>query len=365
MYGVSQDTVSVDDIEKYSLNEEARAKHILDIKQFCGVEEVVVMSTEFRNEYYLHVNETTFKHGDLLRYLSEFTEKPLKEVILETYSKFNEDVIRHLYSLASGMDAVPKGTINTLRSTENALSLSKRENTIGFVLKGLFEKAIEYAREIRILPQVAPLNQVEVSQSIRIMQEQLSGLQNKKFVLFGHGYEVIHLAKTLLYAEASSVTVANDNYQKSLDISDELNNWNICNKGNYLRKVHLADLNVAYRLSSADGIIVSSSINRSLLTQDLFSAISEMRHTKKMQVIVDLSYSQEKHLIHQNPTLHYYNVGINNGREYSKQQIEQAILYFDESLLHATDRFMEAYHQFIDRREITSIFTKRTSDVGG
>ena len=64
MYGVNRDSVSVDEIYKYSLNDDMRKKHLKEIKLFNGVKEVVLLVTENRNEYYLFVDETEFKHGD-------------------------------------------------------------------------------------------------------------------------------------------------------------------------------------------------------------------------------------------------------------------------------------------------------------
>lgn len=366
MYGVSKETVSADDIGKYRLNEQTRAKHIQDILEFTGVEEVALMSSGFRNEYYLHVNETIFKHGDLLRYLSDFTEKPLKEVILETYSKFNKDVIRHLFAVASGIDATPKGTICSLRSAEDALTLSKEENTIGLVLKELFERAIEYAREVRVLPQFAPLNQTEVSRSIRILQNKLSGLANKNFTLFGNSYEVLHLAKTLLCAEASSVTVANTNYEESLSILNELKKWNKYRNGNDLHKIHAADIqHLPYRLAAADGIILSSTEQYNCLTEELFSEVSIMRQTKKIQIFVDLDDSQENFMLVSQPEVQYYTVCSTNKKiTTDEQQQEEAMMNFDESLLHATDRFMDSYQELMSHNEVASIFKKPTSGVG-
>lgn len=365
MYGVSQETVSADDIEKYSLTEKNRTQQIKDIKQFTGVEEVALLTTDLRNEYYLHVDETIFKHGDLLRYLCEFTEKPLKEVILETYSKFNEDVIRHLFSIASGMEAIPKGSIEPLKSTEEALTLSREENTIGFVLKDLFERAIEYAREIRMLPSMAPINQVDASKSVRLLKEELSDFRSKRFVLFGNGYEVCHLAKTLLCASAESVTIANANYQASEMIVRELENWEISDKEEHLRKIHVSDLNdVLYRLASADGIIISSSVKHAWFSEELINQMKELRQTKKKQVIVDLSDAQEEYLFAHQSMLRYYHINDSEKENYTDEAKEEALTYFDESLLYATDNFMKRYEQFMDRKERTSVFSKPISEVG-
>jgi glutamyl-tRNA reductase len=365
MYGVNQETVSSEDIEKYSLTKEIQEKQMDDIKRFTGVKEVALLCTNLRNEYYLHVDETIFKHGDLLRYLADFTEKPLKEVILETYSKFNEDVICHLFSVACGMESKPMGTLEPLASTEEALILAREKGTVGFVLKDLFEQAIQYAERIHQLPEMDALNQGKVSQSIRYIREYLEECAGKQFVLFGEGYEVTQLTKSLLSWHAESITIANAHSSLSEQTVEEINP--LINKESSLetRVLHAADLdNALYRLASADVIFVSSFVKHAWLSEDLLNQVKELRQTKKTQLILDLSDAQEEYLLAHQPQIDYVKIADIMQKEYSEEEKEQALTYFDESLLHATDHFMSNYQEFLGRKDSTSMFTKLVPEVG-
>ena len=101
MYGVNKETIMKEDVNKYRLFGEQKKIQMNDIKKIDGVEEIIILTNDFRNEYYLYVDETVFSHGDFLRYIAEKTDKDLQEIILETYSKFNEDVLRHLYEITN------------------------------------------------------------------------------------------------------------------------------------------------------------------------------------------------------------------------------------------------------------------------
>lgn len=365
MYGVNQETVSIEDIEKYSLTKETQAKQMYDIKQFRGVQEVVLLSTEHRNEYYLHVDETRFKHGDFLRYLSEFTGKTLKEVILETYSKFNEDVIRHLFSVVSGMETRPSGKIQPLSAAEEALALAHKEKTVGFVLKDLFEQALQYAQKVHLLPVLAPLNQAEAVRCLRIVQNQCESIQDKRFVLFGEDDEMIHLARLLLSLHAHSVTVANANYDSSESVCSSIQLWGTEEKEDILRKIHPTNLNdVCYRLASADAVIVASTVKHAWLSKDLLDEMKEVRQTKKAQLVVDLGDAQEEFLLSHQADLEYVKLKDQDEQEFTEEEKEEAITYLDESLLHATDHFMERYHQFTEKKDTHSFFTRMVPETG-
>ncbi|MDZ7835380.1 MAG: hypothetical protein U5K84_08620 [Alkalibacterium sp.] len=163
MYGVNRDTVSTQDIHKYGLNESMRKCHLNDIDAFDGVAETVLVTTDSRNEYYLYIDEQTFRHGDLLRYLSCHTGKNLEEIILETYSKFNHDVVEHLYGLVSPLSEKPE----SLSVLEQALLESLNEQTIGHVLNDLFTRAISFSMSLYDKEALYPILDGEVPRAIQ------------------------------------------------------------------------------------------------------------------------------------------------------------------------------------------------------
>src|SRR5690625_3265565 len=152
-----------EDVVKYRLSEPEKKVQMNDINKLQGVEEIVVLTNDFRNEYYLYVNETTFSHGDFLRYLAEKTDKNLQEIILETYSKFNEDVLRHLFEISSGYLSNPIGSFNILKSVEKAICFAKKMNTSGDVLLKLFNDAIELTYNFKLNESIQPLNRSTIS----------------------------------------------------------------------------------------------------------------------------------------------------------------------------------------------------------
>ncbi|HLR92266.1 MAG TPA: hypothetical protein VK048_04325, partial [Atopostipes sp.] len=166
MYGVNKETIMKEDVVKYRLSEPEKKVQMNDINKLQGVEEIVVLTNDFRNEYYLYVNETTFSHGDFLRYLAEKTDKNLQEIILETYSKFNEDVLRHLFEISSGYLSDPMGSFDSLESVENAVHYAEMLNTCGHILQNLFQEAIQLAYYFKLNEEIQPLNRSEISRYV-------------------------------------------------------------------------------------------------------------------------------------------------------------------------------------------------------
>ncbi|WP_080146350.1 hypothetical protein [Marinilactibacillus piezotolerans] len=345
MYGVNQDTVSIEDIDKYRLTEEQRVQHLHDIKNFSGVEEICILSSDERSEYYLNVDETIFKHGDLLRYLSAFTGKPLKEIILETYSKFNKDVVQHLFTIVSGMEKRPKGSYTELQFAENALNLGVAESTLGSVMSGLFKDAIQFSRKMRLSEAMGPLYSGQPSRAIETFYKKIGQTEDKKFVLFGSDYDVVHLAKLLLSINIQSLTIANTNLNESKVLIDQLKDWiNTTTYQTQPTRLHAADLqSVGYRFSNADGIVFSASFESSMLTEAVFEEVDTIRQTKKKQVIVDFTQQDEARFESLGELVVYTSIDEINNKDFTEEQQNQADIYFDEQLLQVTDRFMEQY----------------------
>ncbi|MFL2076670.1 Rossmann-fold NAD(P)-binding domain-containing protein [Marinilactibacillus psychrotolerans] len=345
MYGVNKDTVSIEDIDKYTLNESQKIRHLHDIKKFDGVEEVCILSSEVRSEYYLNVDETVFKHGDLLRYLSAFTGKPLKETILETYSKFNKDVVNHLFTIVSGMEAKPKGSHTTLQPVEKALDLGYKEKTIGIMIKDLFKNAIKFSRKMRLSEIMKPLYCAQPSRAIDLLQNSLGQLDDKKCVLFGNGYDVLHIAKLLLTLNIQSLTIANEDSADSTEMIDSLREWiDLTIDGPVSTRLHAADLlSVGYRFSNADGIVFSQSFNNECLNQELFEKVETIRQTMKKQIIVDFNqinrdlFNMLAHLVS------YTSIENENTKDFTEHELNQADIFFDENLINETEKFMGNY----------------------
>lgn len=345
MYGMSLDTVSQNDIHRYYLDEQDQKTHLKDIKEFPGVHEIALISTPSKNEYYLHVDETVFKHGDLLRYLSKYTDKSLKEVILETYSKFNEDVIYHLFAATSGFSTNSGDVVNGLKYTEKALFKSMNLHTIGDVLSELFKKAIEYVLSIQIDPVIAPIREYEISKVLSSVYSSVPSIKNKKFVLMGQNDQSVFLAKHLLMMGAQSVTICTENSQYEQQVNEYVEHCGIIPVVNsILKNLHVRELSKAsYRISSADVIITLREQFGNIYSAKFANNIDENRLTKKRQQVINMDEEELQEIYLDNTFVEELNTALKENKSYSKEEFEQAKIFVDESLENETKKFMELY----------------------
>jgi len=345
MYGMSLDTVSQNDIHRYYLDEQNQTDHLNDIKEFSGVHEIVLISTPYKNEYYLHVDETVFRHGDLLRYLSKYTNKSLKEIILETYSKFNEDVIYHLLMETSGLSTTSGDIVNGLRNTEEALFRSMELQTIGTVLSELFKKAVEYVLTIQADSVIAPIRENEISNVLNSIHSSVSTMKNKKFVLVGQNNQSVFLAKHLLLSGAQSVTICTEDSYYEQQVYKYIEHCGVIPVINdVLKNLHVKELaEASYRISSADVIVTLTEHFESLYSDKIIKYIDNNRLTKKKQQVINMKAEILDGIYLDNTFIEELNDSLKRNHSYTKEQLEQAKTFLDESLENETKKFMEIY----------------------
>lgn len=335
MYGVNKETVMKEDLNKYLLNETDKKIQMVDISKFEGVQEIVILTDDFRNEYYLYVDEEIFSHGEFLRYIAESTAKTLQEVILETYSKFNEDVLRHLFEYSAGYLSDPTGSFEELWTAQETLNFTKIIPTSGPIIFKMFKQAISIGYALKLMDEIQPLNQSRISQYIYLLKEQMPELSKKNYLVSGNDLQVYFLAKLLLFAGAQTVTVIQrDEAESQLQYERIVD---LFNESERARVFPMTAKSLFYRLSKADaGILDSTRMN--IFENRIREEVSIIRQTKKVQYVVDTAEKNQLDLSFSE--LDLQRIDGTTERTFNKEEQEKALMAFDEVLTNKIEEFM-------------------------
>lgn len=340
MYGVNKETVIKEDAIKYRLYKEKKISQVHEISKFEGVEELIILTNDFRNEYYLYVNETVFSHGEFLRYLAEQTSKTLQEIILETYSKFNKDVLRHLFEVSSGYLANPIGSFDGLEALEKAIHFAEKTDASGEVLLKLFNDAIQLTYEFKLNEAIQPLNKSTISKYIYMLKKKMGTLDKKNYLISGNDFEVCYLAKLLLLAGAQTITVIQRNEEESLR---QVENVTAYMTDAESAKVFAAtSKSLHYRLSKTDAAILNTS-EVDLFDENTIDNVTIIRQTKKKQYLLDTSETPLTHLEQEH--LDIFLIDAKANMIFNDEQINLAIAKFDEKIQSHIENFMQDFEE--------------------
>lgn len=298
LYGANQNSISQDDIQKYILSDEEAKKQLNDLKSLDGVDELIIYNNEWFTEYYFLVDETLFQHGDFLTYLSNSTEKEIDEVILDTYSKFNADLITHLLTVLVGID-FEMNSVAFLADAEKAVveSGEELENTF---LNQLFIQAVQFISELRTLPELHDMFQSRTDLALQHILTCFRHLIFNRFYIAGSEEYIVALGKMLYRNGAQHITLSSTDKARDADIIQSLNDWAESLSSKPLKKNFYTPITKnaqLYYLSSADGIIIEQITEEPGSKEEWFydqlnqllKEIETIRHNKKKQCLFILN----------------------------------------------------------------------------
>ena len=340
MYGVNKETIMKEDVNKYRLFGEQKRIQMNDIQKIDGVEEIIILTNDFRNEYYLYVDETIFSHGDFLRYIADKTNKDLQEIILETYSKFNEDVLRHLYEITCGYVSEPVGSFDGLNAVEKAVNYAQKLHAGGEILYKLFDEAIRLSYSFKLNEETQPLNMSNISKYLYLLKKRMNTLVKKDFLISGNYFEIGYLTKLLLLAGAQTVTIFQKDERDSIRQVEKISKHLSDEKA--ARVFAATSKSLYYRLSKTDAVICDFS-KVDLLNKKTVEEISIMRQTKKIQYLIDTSNHPIKKMCRDHLDIHVIDPTIN--LSYNDEQLNNAIMVLEEEIQVRIERFMKLFEE--------------------
>ncbi|MCM8784940.1 MAG: glutamyl-tRNA reductase [Candidatus Omnitrophica bacterium] len=218
LVGISHKTAPLEIRERYSFTKkkvsDILSKYILNET----IDEIVILSTCNRTEVYI----TTDMVNRALKSLCD--ELQIKKEDLH-YFYFLQDkyVVKHLFSVASGLDSQIIGENQILGQVKNAYFIAKGIGTTKKHLNKLFHKAIEVGKIIRTKTKISEGNISIVSVALKLIERLCEDIERKKILIIGTGkiseLMVEYLKKKGIYG----VFVANRTYEKAVKLAEKIN----------------------------------------------------------------------------------------------------------------------------------------------
>lgn len=193
---------------------ETLAKDLNDLFSYFNdkynFKEYIAINTCNRNEYYIHShNEEVYK--DLIKYRQKY-------FIIE----INEDSMKHLLRMASGLESMIIGEDQILGQLKDSLKKSKKEGTCGDVLELLFTKAIHVGQAVRNKTNINRGSVSIGSAAVDLAESQIEGLDGKKVLIIGAGKMGSLVAKSLCEKDLETILVANRTHDRAEKMAQEL-----------------------------------------------------------------------------------------------------------------------------------------------
>ncbi len=191
-----------------------------DIDQNQSKDEVIILSTCNRTEFYTYSNYSEEQILDWLSSKQGLNSQRLKEYI---YNHTDDDAIKHVMRVASGLDSMVLGEPQIFGQLKGALKTASEKKTAGTTLKRLMQHAFSTAKKVRTETGIGT-NPISVAfAAVNLAKQIFSNLDNKTALLIGAGETIELVGKHLTNANIGNIIIANRSVEKATQLADDFN----------------------------------------------------------------------------------------------------------------------------------------------
>lgn len=210
--GLSHRTAPVDLRERLAVEGEYIAQELRRIVELAQLDECVLISTCNRVEVVAVSWEPKATFDAVVSYLDSRIAPAHVEPYINQW--LGEQAVRHLFRVASGLEAMVLGEPQILGQVKQAFAYAQALGTVGSLLNRGFERAFTVAKRVRTETDIAA-GQVSVSSIACQLAEKIFGdLAERRVLLVGAG-EMSELAANTMQAHGARLYIVNRSLERA------------------------------------------------------------------------------------------------------------------------------------------------------
>lgn len=276
--GLNHQTAPVELRERVSVSESLQAQALAALMRVPGVEQAVLLSTCNRTEIYSHVAPE--HEPGLARWLAEHHGIAPEALAGYLYQHQDEQAVRHLFRVASGLDSLIMGEPQILGQVKQAWALAHQQQSVHGVLDRLFQQTFATAKRIRTETRIGAHPVSVAYASVKLARQLFSQLDQSSVMLIGAGETIELAAQHLAQANVKRMVIANRTLEHAQTLASRFSAY----------ALPLSD--AAKHLAEAD-IVISATASPVPVLQaaDIAAAITRRRH--KPMLLIDLAVPRD------------------------------------------------------------------------
>lgn len=147
--GANHRTAPIELLERMVIPGDQLPKYLHALAEARDVSEAVVLATCNRTEVYLIAEKFHPAYAQVRDFFSDLTFLAPDEFADSLYIHYDEDALRHLFEVASGLDSAVTGEHEILGQVKRAWETARHEGTAGRSMNMVFRHAIELGKRAR------------------------------------------------------------------------------------------------------------------------------------------------------------------------------------------------------------------------
>lgn len=277
-YGVNHSTAPIDLREKVNFGNDVVSDALHELKNQSGIQEAAILSTCNRTEIYCSLDQEN--NHNPIHWLHDFHGMQQDQLKPFLYKHPNENAVRHVLRVASGLDSMVLGESQVLGQLKNAYQNAISAGSIGHQLNRLFQHSFHVAKEVRSNTAIGNHPVSVAYAAVRLAQQIFGDLSNQTALLIGAGETIELAAKHLHENGLKRMIIANRTLERSQRLAKEYSAY----------AIQIGDIPI--HLAEADIVISSTASQLPILGKGAVeSAIKTRKH--KPMFMVDIAVPRD------------------------------------------------------------------------
>jgi glutamyl-tRNA reductase len=185
--GLSHRSAPVDLLERVVIDPDSIAKLLADLVGSDHVDEAIVLATCNRLEVHAEVRKFHGGVQEVGEQLAAHTGVDLDTLTEHLYVHYEDRAVEHLFEVAAGLDSMVVGEQQILGQLRDALTVGRRERTVGRSLGGAVERALRVGKRAHSETDIDRAGRSLVSVGVGLADSSLGGLAGRSAVVVGAG----------------------------------------------------------------------------------------------------------------------------------------------------------------------------------
>ena len=319
--GINHKSAPIDIREKLMFDKNSLPLALNDIKKIDGVNGVIVLSTCNRTEIY---TENDFDNTKIMQWFAN--QNMVENFELFTYNHYQDEAIKHLLNVTSGIDSMVIGENEILGQVKQAFKIADKNKVLSSPLKRLFEFSFSVAKQVRTDTDIGSNPVTFMFTAMTLIKKIFDKITDKKATIIGSGHMSQLAIKYLQDQDVRNITLTNHNYEKGKEIAND-------NNCNYSKIQYLGNL-----ISSSDIIITSTSSTTPIIGKGLMESC--IKNSPNLPIIIiDLGVPRDvEPEIYDLDNIYLYTIDdlgkvISNNYKIREQAINEAKKIIDYKIL--------------------------------
>ena len=250
--GLNHTTAPLDLRERAVVDDAGMSSALRSLSSFPGVSEAAILSTCNRTDLYCGMGAG---QDAPTRWFDEFLGIDRRDLTGHLYVHREDDAVRHVMRVASGLDSMVLGEPQILGQLKQAYGLARREGSLGVVLDKLFQRSFSVAKRVRTDTDIGA-SPVSVAYAAVTLAHRIFGdLDARTALLVGAGETVELCARHLASSRIGRMVIANRTPEHARRIATALGAYAIA-----LDEVplHLAEADIVISSTGSREPVISS-----------------------------------------------------------------------------------------------------------